>query len=316
MQPLKILFVSSMILSPEKQELNPVIEQQAQAMRDKGHIVDIILIRSFVSRLEYILLISKVFKKTFYGNYDIVHAHYGLSAITTSFCWKTPVVLTLHGSDALIGKVQPAISYFFSYLSAATIGVSKKIVEFIPNCEYIPCGVDVNLFRPKERDLARQCLGMKQNVRYILFPYSPLRKVKRYDIAKKTVEILNQKGMKTELIVVSNKTSTEMVNYYNAADAMIMCSDSEGSPTAVKEALSCNTPVISIGVGDSGEILSGIPEAKLYTKDPESLAVGFEQLISKDPEMQWQSREKMKRFSLQNNANQVLQIYDKVLSSV
>jgi len=53
-----------------------------------------------------------------------------------------------------------------------------------------------------------------------------------------------------ELLTVSKVYYTEMPWYYSAADAMILCSDSEGSPTSVKEALACNLPVVSTDVGD------------------------------------------------------------------
>ncbi|NNL84285.1 MAG: glycosyltransferase, partial [Myxococcales bacterium] len=43
-----------------------------------------------------------------------------------------------------------------------------------------------------------------------------------------------------------------------AADVMVMTSWIEGSPNVVKEGLACNLPVVSVSVGDVGEMLEGV----------------------------------------------------------
>ena len=64
-----------------------------------------------------------------------------------------------------------------------------------------------------------------------------------------------------------------MIPYYlNASDLLLLCSDSEGSPTMVKEALACNVPVVSVNVGDVKERLDGVKGSVLAEKDPSALA--------------------------------------------
>ena len=81
-------------------------------------------------------------------------------------------------------------------------------------------------------------------------------------------------GLAVELLTVSKVPNTEMPWYYSAADAMILCSDSEGSPTAVKEALACNLPVVSVDVGDVAEIVEGIDGVRICEQTAGSLADG------------------------------------------
>jgi glycosyltransferase involved in cell wall biosynthesis len=58
-----------------------------------------------------------------------------------------------------------------------------------------------------------------------------------------------------------------MPTYMNAADALLLTSNREGSPNAVKEALACNLPVVSTDVGDVRERLSGVSPSAVCTTD-------------------------------------------------
>jgi len=54
----------------------------------------------------------------------------------------------------------------------------------------------------------------------------------------------------------------------------------EGSPNAVKEALACNLPVVSVAVGDVPLRLRGVAGCEVCADDrPETIAAGLERVL-------------------------------------
>jgi glycosyltransferase involved in cell wall biosynthesis len=85
-------------------------------------------------------------------------------------------------------------------------------------------------------------------------------------LAQSAVEIVNR-SMPTELIAGWGRTHQEIVSLMNACDALLFTSMQEGSPNAVKEALACNLPVVSVKVGDVPLRLKGIAGCELCPDD-------------------------------------------------
>jgi teichuronic acid biosynthesis glycosyltransferase TuaC len=105
--------------------------------------------------------------------------------------------------------------------------------------------------------------------------------------------------MDIELLTVSKIPNPEMPWYYSAADAMILCSDSEGSPTSVKEALACDLPVVSTNVGDVREIMDGIAGVEIVDKTPGALAEALKRVLYPRADFVFNSRSAMQRYSQQ-----------------
>ena len=115
-------------------------------------------------------------------SYDLIHIHYGISAMFLLFYRpKVTVLLTLHGSDILRKGGYP-IQVFITKMILRKVDtvfvqniqmaeIVKKINE---NCEIIPCGVDTDFFKPNSIKMANS------NVKTILFPGNPSRKVKNF----------------------------------------------------------------------------------------------------------------------------------------
>jgi len=71
-----------------------------------------------------------------------------------------------------------------------------------------------------------------------------------------------------------------MPYYMNACDALVFTSVQEGSPNAVKEALACNLPVVSVAVGDVPLRLRGVSECEVCADDgPETIAAALERVL-------------------------------------
>src|SRR5207248_2664939 len=66
----------------------------------------------------------------------------------------------------------------------------------------------------------------------------------------------------------------------NACDALVFTSMQEGSPNAVKEALACDLPVVSVPVGDVAQRIGGVAGCELCPDEkPESIAAALERVL-------------------------------------
>ena len=309
---LKILVVTAMFPHAGHEGSGAFVMQQVEQLRALGHSVDILHFRGYRSKLEYIKAAIEVRRRTRAAHYDVVHAHYGVTGTAALFRRATPLVVTLHGSDALLGWVEPLISRCVCRFADATIVVSRKMAAKIPG-EIIPCGVDLSVFAPQERAEARNRLGLALEKRYVLFPFNPARRVKRFDLARAAVDRLVAGGLNVELLTVSQVPNREMPWYYSAADAMLLCSDSEGSPTAVKEALACNLPVVSTEVGDVSEILEGIRGVQVCEQNPDALAAGLSTSLVRPKDFVFNGRSAMQRYSQERTVRAIVRVYSRVV---
>lgn len=307
---LKVLFVTNMYPDDRNPGSGAFVRQQAEQLRRAGHQIDVLHIQSDGARLKYLTSGIDVFSRTRAFSYDIVHAHYGLSGFPALFRHKTPLVITLHGSDALVGHIQPWISKFVCAFADAVIVVSKGISARIAG-EVIPCGINLNLFNPRDRAEARLRLGLPPQGKLVLFPFDPRREIKRYDLARASVEALGDPEIR--LITVCGKSNEEMPWYYSAADVMILCSKSEGSPTSVKEALACDLPVVSTDVGDVREIMDGIEGCAICPDNVESLAREIKRVLDRPIGRRFEGHGSMQRYDQSRVVIEILRVYESVL---
>jgi glycosyltransferase involved in cell wall biosynthesis len=308
----RILFVTNMYPSPERPGYGAFVWQQAEQLRQFGHSVDVINILGFKSKLNYLRGAREVLRETLRTDYNIVHAHYGLSAFTAWFRLQAPLVITLHGSDVLGGSFQSYSSRFISHFADAVIVVSEEMRRRIPGY-VIPCGVDLNIFRPYKRDAARARLGWPQDKHLVLFPFHPARPEKRYDLAKAAVERVATAGVDVELVTVFGVENCEMPWYYSAADAMLLCSNREGSPTSVKEALACNLPVVATDVGDVREILRGVAGAEICSQDVNAIARNLRAALDLSRRGSFEGRKAMSKYDQGRTVGRIINVYNDVI---
>jgi teichuronic acid biosynthesis glycosyltransferase TuaC len=99
----------------------------------------------------------------------------------------------------------------------------------------------------------------------------------------------------------------------NAADCLLVTSDSEGSPTVVQEALACNLPVISVDVGDTRERLRGVSHTRIVARDPRALGAALADILAQ-PERS-DGHGKVKEFCAQTIAADLRRIYERLVRS-
>jgi len=299
--------------SPQRQGYGAFVWQQAEQLRRFGHTVDVVNILGFRSKLNYLKAAVAVLRKTSSTPYDNVHAHYGLSAFPAWFRLQAPLVITLHGSDLLGGHCERLCTSAICHFADAVIVVSEEMRRRVPGT-VIPCGVDLNLFRPYSRNEARARLSWPLDKYLILFPFDPGRRLKRYDLAKAAVERLKEDGIGAELVTVFGVENREMPWHYSAADAMILCSDREGSPTSIKEALACDLPVVATDVGDVREILSGVPGTRLCTQDVSELARNLREVLDIPRSARSERRAAMAQYDQALVVEKVIAVYNRALA--
>jgi glycosyltransferase involved in cell wall biosynthesis len=275
--------------------------------------VDVINILGFQSKMNYLRCALDVMRMTSAVPYDIVHAHYGFSAYPAMFRLQAPLVITLHGSDVLGNIFERLCTRAVSHFADAVIVVSEEMRRRIPGT-VIPCGVDLGVFKPHDRDEARARLRWPKDRHIVLFPFNPARREKRYDLATATVERLVQEGVDAELMTVFNVANGEMPWCYSAADAMLLCSDREGSPTSVKEALACNLPVVATEVGDVAELLSGVAGTRICPQDVGAIARNLREVLDGSRRREFQGRVAMARYDQALAVEKIVEVYADVLS--
>jgi teichuronic acid biosynthesis glycosyltransferase TuaC len=260
---------------------------------------------------------------------DVVHVLWGgfLAWLTAHAVPDRPVVITLGGDDVLGGYLFAAdglvehLSRFVavgsSHLavrrSSHIICVSRNLLEALPNhvpadrCSIIPCGVDLTIFRPLDKQDCQLQLGWVSNRKHILFPALASRSFKRFELAKRTWKLLRESGHDTELHELPGVPHNEVPIWLNAADVVLITSRHEGSPTVLKEALACARPVVSVAVGDVSELLAPLDGCRIAEANPISLSSGITQIW--DLGQVHEAREQIERYSWDRIAVDIARVY-------
>jgi glycosyltransferase involved in cell wall biosynthesis len=268
------------------------IKSQVDSLRTAGLEVEVIHPGPKPLLLRYLWTIAQVRQKARTRRFDLVHGHYGQWCLFARLQWSIPVVASFLGDD-LLGT--PLGDGRYSRLHALNARISRWLCKHVdavivksPEMRrasgyepafVIPNGVDFDLFRPIPRTEARERLGWNQERYYILFGNDPGIPRKGFKLAQAAVEFLRIKGIPVELIIANGLPQTDLVQYINACNALILSSLSEGSPNIVKEAMACNIPVVATDVGDVAEIIGQTSGCTVCSHVPRDLAAGIESAL-------------------------------------
>jgi teichuronic acid biosynthesis glycosyltransferase TuaC len=210
---------------------------------------------------------------------NLIHAHVGLAALLANMQRKVPVITTFHGSDINL-KSSRILSGIANILSRKSIFVSKQLRDkawCIWRSEIIPCGVDMDVFKPMNKEACREKLNLSPTAKYLLFSSSFTNPVKNYQLLQEAMKHLHD--MRISVIELSGYARQEVAELINAVDLCIITSHMEGSPQFLKEAMACNCPLVSTDVGDVKELLGNEPGYALVDSDPVALAKAIRALL-------------------------------------
>jgi glycosyltransferase involved in cell wall biosynthesis len=247
--------------------------------------------------------------------FDVVHAHYGLCGWVARLAGARPLVITFHGTDVRHPLVGPG-SRLLARRADLAAGASRSTFEReggrlgLPLVEgrtaVLPCGVDLERFHPAPREEARERLGLDAAGRYLFFPADPSRRVKRHDRATEVARLAG-----AELLVAGEVHPEQMPDWVNAANAVLVTSESEGLGLAVLEALACGIPVLSTPVGVAPHAAAGVRGCLVTPFEAEPWAAFARQVLDAPPS-RVDGRGAVSMFSARRMAERVRVAYEAV----
>lgn len=256
---------------------------------------------------------------------EVLYGHFWYSAAKVSnYALKKNIPLFVacgEGDDAietLLSSIKPDEKQKLVESIKGVISVSsenKRICEqnglatpekitVIPNC------VDTDLFRPKDRNKARDRFGLADNDFCVLFVGGFIKRKGPDKVAcainnlsdKEIKAIFIGKPMGADSVVpdcqgikfIGTVDHSDLPDYYNAADVFVLPTLKEGCCNAIVEALACGLPVISSNRPFNEDILNS----------NNSILVNPDNVIEIEDAIRYLKTNNNKRLQLQNYIKQ------------
>jgi len=267
---MRILFISS---GNSETGISPIVINQGESVAKTGQSLSYFTIKG-KGLSGYLKNIPKLRKYLKNNQFDIIHAHYSLSAMLTSISGANPVVASLMGTDVKANRIFRILSrIFIRFFWKEVIVKSEDMKQSLRlnDVKIIPNGVDMDRFRPIEKLNALEQLKWDLDKRHLLFASDPERPEKNFQLTQEAIELLTDEP-DLELHFLKDISNEMVPAFLNAADVLILTSLWEGSPNVIKEAMACNCPVVSTGVGDVEWVLGDVEGCYIASFNPRSVA--------------------------------------------
>ena len=311
---MKVLFVSS---GNNISGISTIVANQGASIRNEGIYLNYFTIkgRGAIGYLKNIPVLKRHLNN---NRYDIIHAHFSLSALVATLTFSgIPLVISLMGSDVQMNRLWLGIikiNYRFFWYAVIVKSETMKEKLKLKNAFVIPNGVDLNKFILVDKNIARQKLDIAPTEKYILFLADPTRYEKNFALAQKAICLLKKESL--ILKVIFNENQDTIVNYLNAVDLLLLTSFWEGSPNVLKEAMACNCPIVATDVGDVRWLLDGVEGHFISSFSPIDVAAKIEQAIDfSNKIVRTRGRERIIKLGLDSNnvAQKIISVYKNVL---
>ena len=323
----RVLFVTNAWPHESKPGHGAHAAREVSALRDAGARVRVLAIHGHRSRWAYAAAARDVARTNRRREFDLVHGFLGHAGAVARLQLRVPLVVTYTGSDLLgdhqgsaaatrKSRIEAAAFRQLARVASATITCAEHMERVLPaRCRarnhVVPTSVPLELFAPVARDEARAALGWPADEPVVLFAADPRRRVKNHGLAAAAHAQLARARPDVRLRVAGSVAWEQMPLWMSAADVLLLTSRSEGSPGAVKEAMACELPVVSVAVGDVPAVIEGVPGCHVCAPDAASLADGL--ALALDHGRSPQARAAVAQFDVGPTARRVLRIYEQVL---
>ncbi|WP_027708423.1 glycosyltransferase family 4 protein [Zooshikella ganghwensis] len=276
--------------------------------------------------------------------FDLIDAHYfypdGVVAVALGRYLNRPVVVSARGQD--ISLIPNYTLPRYQIVRAANqacqlVSVAKPLKHRMEEMgvttpiHLLQNGVDLELFKPAaDRERLRQALGLDgltllsvgnaielKGHHLVIEALTELPEAKLVVIGEgservKYQQLAEQLNVADRVTFTGNIQQGDLVQYYNAADVLILASRREGCPNVVLEAMACGTPVIATDVGAIPDLIA--PQVSGYLLPDRSVS-SIVALVK-----QWQAnplaREQVRAHTTQFGWEQVIQSLEQLFLNV
>ena len=222
------------------------------------------------------------------------------------------VIITLHGSDVLFSAVNRLISQIAVILAKYVVfshkGLKSKI--FCSKCKYsvVETGFDLSKFESIDKNVARKKFpNIPLNKNIVLFSSNFNRPEKNPKLAIEACLLVED----TYIVEFKGINRDDVKYLISAADVLLVTSLYETGPLVIKEALACNTPVISTNVGIAKELIANIDGCYIVDYDKYEIAEKLKLVFSRNTKIS--SRDKILIYDNNFVAEKIINIYDKLM---
>jgi len=196
------------------------------------------------------------------------------------------------------------------YLAAPSSWLLNKAIRSILHpgiieARLIPYGVDLAIFNPKNRMVARNELGLERESRVVLFVGNRTRSnpFKDFTVMEDAVKQMaaQSNGKKIVFLCVGEKGEDRVIGsatfrfigfqidpvklagYYQAADVYLHAAKADNAPLVITEAQACGVPVVATAVGGIPELIEDGNTGSLVPQgDSNAMAVRTLEILSND----------------------------------
>lgn len=219
--------------------------------------------------------------------------------------------------------------------------VSRSILGDSLTINVISNGVNLDLYQPHEKKMARSRLGLPIDEKILLWAAGGKGNYRKgYHLANRAMEIIQEKSSRTPMLLtmggkegwnkIDQLNSSIHFGYVNdperqamiyaAADAFLCTTLADGQPQTVLESMACGTPVIAFDIGPmSEEVHDGKTGYIVPSPDPGALVKGIERFFDKEalhPVLQENCRQQaLKKFDLSTQTDKYVSLYEKILEN-
>jgi len=292
--------------------------------------------------------------------YDIIHSHYWLSGVLglqLQSSWNAYHLITYHTIGAmknLTGSTENAselrltnekkLAKLCDRIVVPTQKEKEHLIQYydIPydKVRIIPCGVNLDLFKPQDKISARRQLGFHADDCIVLYVgrYTPIKGLDRLFKAFRNLTHLSplrlvmvggdgehspmlrqlQSRAKTlhienRLIFAGRVDQKTLPEYYSAADVLVVPSYYESFGLVALEALACGTPVVTTPVGAMEKIvIDGVTGYVATDASPQYFAGCIEAILLKQKKNGFSPskiRSSVAEFAWSRSASMLLEAY-------